>query len=56
MERTRLLLNEGEWNERMGEWEKMSEVMIRAATDVCGTREKGISNSWVIGKEESIRE
>ena len=54
VERTRVLLDEGEWNESMGEWEKVSEVMIRAAKDVCGTREKGIANPWVIGHEESI--
>ena len=56
VERTRVLLDEGDWNESMGEWEKMSEVMIRAAKDVCGMREKGIENPWVIGHEENISE
>ena len=34
-ERTRVLLNESETNERMGEWERVSEVMVRAAKEVC---------------------
>ena len=33
-ERTRQLLEEGEWNESVGEWEKVSEVMVRAAKEV----------------------
>ena len=56
VERTRMLMNEGEWSENVGEWEKVSEVMVRAAKDVCGIREKGVLNPWVIGHEESIRE
>ena len=55
-ERTRVLLSESESNERTGEWERVSEVMVRAAKDVCGVREKGVVNPWVIGHEESISE
>ena len=55
-ERTRVLMNESESNERMGEWERVSEIMVRAAKEVCGVREKGVLNPWVIGHEESIRE
>ena len=41
-------------NERsVGECE-MSEVILRAAKEVCGEYEKGVSNPWVIGHEEVI--
>ena len=53
-ERTRQLMEEGEWDESVGEWEKVSEVMVRAAKQVCGESERGISNPWVIGNEEEI--
>ena len=55
-EKTRQLLEEGEWDERAGEWEKVSEVMVRAAKEVCGESERGVSNPWVIGHEEEIGE
>ena len=54
VERTRALLIEGEGDDSVSEWKKVSEVMVRAAKDVCGVREKGVSNPWVIGHEEHI--
>ena len=54
-DRTRVLLNEGEWDESVNEWKKVSEVMVRAAKEVCGVREKGVTNPWVIGHEEHVR-
>ena len=47
MERTREL-----WEE--GEWEMVSEVMVRAVKDVCVESEKGVADPWVIGNEEEI--
>ena len=55
-ERTRQLMEEGEWDESVGEWEKVSEVMVRAAREVCGESDRGVSNPWVIGHEEEIEE
>ena len=55
-ERTRQLLEEDEGDERLGDWEKVSRVMVRAAKEVCGESERGVSNPWVIGHEEEIEE
>ena len=44
--RTRVLLNEGDWDVSVGEWEKMSEVIVKAAKEVCGLREKGCLTHW----------
>ena len=52
--RTRQLWEEGEWNESLGEWEKVREVMVGAAKEMRGGCEKETSNSWVIGHEEVI--
>ena len=55
-ERTRQLLEEGEGDESLGEWERVSKVMVRAAKEVCGESERGVANPWVIGHEEEIDE
>ena len=49
-ERSRVLLEESERDESVGEWKKISEVMVRAANDVC------VSNPWVIGHDDHIRD
>ena len=55
-ERTKQLWDESEWDERVGvgEWEKASGVMMRAAKEVCGVCEKRVINPWVVGHEEVI--
>ncbi|KAI8486755.1 hypothetical protein Bbelb_355030 [Branchiostoma belcheri] len=53
-ERTRALLYEKEWEENVCEWKKVSEVMLRAAKEVCGEVEGKVKNPWVIGHEEEI--
>ena len=55
-ERTKQLWDEGDRDERVGagEWEKASEVMMRAAKEVCGVCEKRVTNPWAIGHEEVI--
>ena len=57
-EKTRQLMEEGEWDEEVGprEWEKVSEVMVKAALAVCGRSERGVLNPWVIGHEEELGE
>ena len=55
MERTRVLMNECDEERNESEWKVVSEVMVRAAREVCGVREKGVSNPWVIGHEEHVR-
>ena len=55
-ERTRVLLNEGEMDESVREWKKMSEVMVRAAKYVCGLRKTGVSNPWIIRHENHIKD
>ena len=54
-ERTRVLMNECDEERNESEWKVVSEVMVRAAREVCGVREKGVSNPWVIGHEEHVR-
>ena len=44
---------EGELGEMTG-WESFAEVVVEGAKEVCGVREKGVENPWMVGKEEEI--
>ena len=57
-ERTRRLWDEENWGEsaEQGDWGKVCGIMMRAAKEVCGVREKRVSNPWEIGREEEIEE
>ena len=39
----------------MGEWKKVSKMMVSTAKEVCDEYEKGVSNPWVKGHEEGIQ-
>ena len=51
-EKTRELMNEREIEE--WKWEEMSEVMMKAAAEVCGETTKPVANPWTIGHEEEL--
>ena len=53
-ERTMQLWDESERGESVGYWEKVNDVMVRAAKEVCSECEKVFPNTWVIEYEESI--
>ena len=35
-------------------WKQITDITIKAATEVCGVEEKKIENPWMVGKEEQI--
>ena len=37
-------------------WEDMTEVMIEAATEVCGETTKPVANPWTVGHEAELEE
>ena len=53
-EETMQLWEEDESDENVGVEEKVSEVMLGVAQDVCSECEKNVSNPWVLGHEEVI--
>ena len=57
-ERTRMLWDECDWSEEaeQGDWGKVSGILMSAAKNVCGVREKRGRNPWEIGREDEIRE
>ena len=43
-----------EWEGVIDEWGKLAEVMVAAASDVCGERRSRASNPWVVGREREL--
>ena len=39
-----------------GEWEQLSNIMRKAAEEVCGVEGRRVQNPWTVGYEEEIRE
>ena len=56
-EKTSELLNaRDQEEENVGEWERMSKVMLKAAEEVCGKVKGKVKNPWVVGHEEELDE
>ena len=58
-DRVELLIEEKERNERnlpenQTGWDDITEVVTKAANDICGTQEKKIENPWMAGRDDEI--
>ena len=43
-----------DWEEESDEWGKLAEVMLGAASEVCGVRRGRANNPWMVGREEEV--
>merc|ERR1712148_63824 len=41
-----------EWEGERDEWGKLAEVLLGAASEVCGVRQGRANNPWMVGREE----
>jgi hypothetical protein len=46
---------EADMNIDKTKWDELTNIVTRAAKDVCGTEEKKVDNPWLIGKEDEIQ-
>ena len=52
--KTREKMEDLEWEGESDEWGKLAEVMVGAASEVCGEGRGRASNPWMVGKEEEL--
>ena len=43
-----------EWEGERDEWGKLAEVLLGAASEVCGVRQGRANNPWMVGREEEL--
>ena len=53
--RTAELIENDEVGKTRG-WEEISEILTKAARDICGVQSKKVENPWIAGHEEQLHE